>query len=907
MTTLRHKLSLLGFFLLLMGGPALGQEILLQGVVTNRATGDPIPGALVRGVETDASGSYALTGQQIGSVTGRLLFEADDFFALEIPFAISEPLPVTLDVQLAPGPGSPLLEGVVTNALSGAPIANANLFCSSGTITNNSRRNAQTDEFGDYSYESWRFFEGAATGFSCSFIIISAPGFLSSTIFPGQIFEPPFPARFDIALIPRDQVVLEVLVVDRQSGIPIEGAIVRGVQTDVNGIAPLTGNQLGATTGRLLVEAQGFYAFEKAFSVQPPVPSQLLVELLAGPGVPLLEGQVRDALTGDPISGANLFCSSGAITNNSRRNVQTDPTGNYFYDSDRFFEVADSGFSCSFIIVSASGFLGRTIHPNTLFEPPFPARVDFDLIPRTEIVLEGIVTDRDTGILIVGTRVGNTETAADGTYELTGNDLGRETGRLLFEADQYFAQESSYAIAPPLPARLDVELAPGPGVPLLEGVVRDQLTGRPIPGANLFCSSGAISNNSRRNVQTDESGVYRYESWRFFETGGSGFNCSFIKISAPGFLSSTIFPNTFFEPPFPGRLDADLFCVLNCTVDTDGDTIEDDQDNCPSVANPAQQDTDLDGAGDLCDVCPSDSSDSCQVDGSAAAEISSSEGGTVTTPDGNLSIDIEPGDLSADTTISVTQTVVNDPEVDLSIGPNPGLGKALAVYDLEPDGLVFSQPVTLTIRQDVSNLNPNQRRRLDLYRLVDSDGDGIGDTFDALMADCQVDENPAATFTAICSVDLDHFSTYALSAPLDSDNDGVPDLFGELEDICPEQSNVVEGFLSFGALAAEDELDTPFPPAAIKAGRTLPLRLRFSCGETPVTAADSVRPPRLVSLIRLAEDGAPVEALIQDSGAANANGLEFRSSEDLWIFNLSTKGLARISHSLCFSARKAGI
>ncbi len=145
------------------------------------------------------------------------------------------------------------------------------------------------------------------------------------------------------------------------------------------------------------------------------------------------------------------------------------------------------------------------------------------------------------------------------------------------------------------------------------------------------------------------------------------------------------------------------------------------------------------------------------TDGSTAAEISSADGGTVTTPDGNLTIEIDPGDLTADTTISVTQTVVTDPEVDLSIGPNPGRGKALAVYDLEPDGLVFSQPVTLTIRQDVSDLNPNQRRRLELYRLVDSDGDGIGDTFDALMASCQVDENPAATFTAICSVELDHF------------------------------------------------------------------------------------------------------------------------------------------------------
>ncbi len=36
-------------------------------------------------------------------------------------------------------------------------------------------------------------------------------------------------------------------------------------------------------------------------------------------------------------------------------------------------------------------------------------------------------------------------------------------------------------------------------------------------------------------------------------------------------------------------------------VDTDGDGIYDDQDNCPSVANPLQEDTDNDGLGDICD------------------------------------------------------------------------------------------------------------------------------------------------------------------------------------------------------------------------------------------------------------------------------------------------------------------
>ena len=43
----------------------------------------------------------------------------------------------------------------------------------------------------------------------------------------------------------------------------------------------------------------------------------------------------------------------------------------------------------------------------------------------------------------------------------------------------------------------------------------------------------------------------------------------------------------------------------DCLVDSDGDNVPDDMDNCPDNPNPDQTDTDGDGTGDVCDNCPS--------------------------------------------------------------------------------------------------------------------------------------------------------------------------------------------------------------------------------------------------------------------------------------------------------------
>lgn len=69
----------------------------------------------------------------------------------------------------------------------------------------------------------------------------------------------------------------------------------------------------------------------------------------------------------------------------------------------------------------------------------------------------------------------------------------------------------------------------------------------------------------------------------------------------------------------------------NPITDTDGDTIEDAVDNCPSVSNRDQVDTDFDGLGDLCDPDDDndltlDSSDNCPLVAGTAAGCPDDDG-----------------------------------------------------------------------------------------------------------------------------------------------------------------------------------------------------------------------------------------------------------------------------------------
>ncbi len=122
--------------------------------------------------------------------------------------------------------------------------------------------------------------------------------------------------------------------------------------------------------------------------------------------------------------------------------------------------------------------------------------------------------------------------------------------------------------------------------------------------------------------------------------------------------------------------------------DGDGDGVCDAIDDCPDDSNPDQLDSDHQGGGDACDPCPSDPTDACIAVSSAAAVIDAG-GGTVTTPDGRVSVQILPGTLASATTISITGTTSSEYSVGTS-------GTRILAAKLEPENVTFDPPAIVT-------------------------------------------------------------------------------------------------------------------------------------------------------------------------------------------------------------------
>jgi cysteine-rich repeat protein len=107
----------------------------------------------------------------------------------------------------------------------------------------------------------------------------------------------------------------------------------------------------------------------------------------------------------------------------------------------------------------------------------------------------------------------------------------------------------------------------------------------------------------------------------------------------------------------------------------------------PSVCT--QPDADGDSLSDLCDSCPSDSTNTCNPAQSTSGTIGSGGGG-VTTGDGSVGVIVPPGALSQNTPISITGG-----SADSNFGVDRH-GRDALLVDIGPSGTTFNAPVTIT-------------------------------------------------------------------------------------------------------------------------------------------------------------------------------------------------------------------
>ncbi len=218
-------------------------------------------------------------------------------------------------------------------------------------------------------------------------------------------------------------------------------------------------------------------------------------------------------------------------------------------------------------------------------------------------------------------------------------------------------------------------------------------------------------------------------------------------------------------------------------------------------------------------ACSSDDSKKEEQNGSA--EIGSA-GGTVTSDDGAAVLVIPPGALDQGQEIRVTALTAAG--FDTMVG-----GTFMAGYQLEPDGLTFNQPATLT--RTFSNLATSVGDETTIPLLIAISASGsTRETLPVSNFDIDLDDN-SVTFGA----EVSHFSSLAVFMPdaIDNENDGLFWSF-KVQPIAPAEPKVGEVY-NLGLRIATRGIITESVPLYYEDEST---GFEFSQGQTPITVGN---------------------------------------------------------------------
>lgn len=270
-------------------------------------------------------------------------------------------------------------------------------------------------------------------------------------------------------------------------------------------------------------------------------------------------------------------------------------------------------------------------------------------------------------------------------------------------------------------------------------------------GGGIGSSGGSSSNTGGSFASSGNSGQ---------SSGGSGGNNSSVNPGGGGGNVTTDGTNTTgpslpdtsgglgFGSGEPAVSQDDVF--ESPATDSDGDGIDDAQDNCPSTPNADQADSDGDGEGDVCDVDDADDSDSDGV------------------PDALDNCAALPNALQTDTDLDgLGDLCDNDDDGDglFDVSDNCPLVANVDQIDADADGIGDA------CDSMISPPGP--------FGAADDDADGVSNDFD----NCPSVANPIA-IGAFAQADLD-LDGIGDACDDDRDNDGVPNT----TDNCPDAAN----------------------------------------------------------------------------------------------------------------------
>jgi MYXO-CTERM domain-containing protein len=221
-----------------------------------------------------------------------------------------------------------------------------------------------------------------------------------------------------------------------------------------------------------------------------------------------------------------------------------------------------------------------------------------------------------------------------------------------------------------------------------------------------------------------------------------------------------------------GRSPAGGFSRGGCVVDTDGDGVPDDRDNCDRTDNRTQTDTDRDGVGDACDNCDrTDNRTQTDTDRDGVGDACDNCDRVANRDQANLDRDAT-GDLcdTDDDGDGVPDATDNCPRVanrDQADTNRDGMGNACDGDD-DGDGVVDTRDNCPRVANTAQ---------------ADADRDGVGDACDDSDGDMVVDATdncPRAANRDQADVDRDGLGDVC---DTDDDGDGVPDAMDDCRDV----------------------------------------------------------------------------------------------------------------------------